>query len=49
MVWNKDVFENARRKKQEEFDRLTGVKTENPKPKRKKREKRYVPLPGENS
>ena len=44
-VWNKDVFEEARRRKQEEFDRLIGVKQE--KPKRKKREKRYVPLPGE--
>ena len=42
-----DVFEGARRKKQEEFDRLLGV--EKPKPKRKKREKRYVPIPGQPS
>ena len=45
IVWNSDVFEGARRQKQKEFDRRLGI--EKPKPKRKKREKRYVPLPGE--
>jgi hypothetical protein len=39
------VFDDARRKHEAEFDKLLGHAPE--KPKRKKREKRYVPLPGE--
>jgi hypothetical protein len=39
------VFDDARRKREAEFDKLLGHAPE--KPKSKKREKRYVPLPGE--
>ena len=44
-AWNAGVFDDARRKREAEFDKLLGHAPE--KPKSKKREKRYVPLPGE--
>jgi hypothetical protein len=43
MEWNKGVFDDARRKREEQFDKLIGkapAKKKKPKP-----EKKYVPLP----
>lgn len=45
VAWNAGVFEDAKRKREEAFDKMIAT----PKKKRVKQPKKYVPLPGETN